>query len=84
MVAWQNHASELYDLDADPYELVNLYASAPHRATVIELEAELQAWLEQTGDTDFAAPVSEAFRERDKQKLQELMRRRARVNDAGN
>ena len=82
LVAWQNHASELYDLDADPYELVNLYASARHGEVVSEMEAELQAWLEQTGDKDFAAPVSEAFRERDRQKFQELMQRRARVNDA--
>lgn len=83
LVAWQNHENELYDLEDDPYELVNLYTSGQRRETVGELEAELQAWLERTGDEDFAALVSEAFRERDNQMFQELMRRRARVNDAG-
>ena len=34
LIAWQNHESELYDLQSDPYELVNLYAQLavqPHR-----------------------------------------------------
>jgi len=83
LVAWQNHENELYDLEDDPYELVNLYKNGQRRETVDELEAELQACLDRTGDEDFASPVSEAFRQRDKQMFQELMRRRARVNDAG-
>ena len=84
LIVYQNHASELYDLEADPYELVNLYTSAQHRKTVSDLEAELQAWLEQTGDADFSTPVSAAFRQLDNQKFQELMQRRARVNDVEN
>ena len=83
LIAYQNHESELYDLEADPYELINLYTSAQHRGTVSDMEAELQAWLEKTGDADFSRPVSEAFRELDNQKFQELMQRRARVNHAG-
>ena len=46
------------------------------------MEAELRIWLENTGDSDFAKPVSAAFRELDSQKFQELLQRRARVNDA--
>ena len=83
LVAWQNHAGELYDLIADPYELVNLYQQPGYQAVVAELEAELQRWLEATGDGDFHAPISEAFRESDRRRLEELMARRARVNDAG-
>ena len=83
LIVYQNHEGELYDLEADPYELVNLYASPQHRDSRSEiLGAELQAWLEKTGDSDFPAPVSEAFRELDRQKFQELLRRRAWVNDA--
>ncbi len=82
LIAYQNHESELYDLEADPYELINLYTSAQHRDTISDMEAQLQAWLEKTGDEDFSRPVSEAFRKLDNQKFQELMRRRTRVNDA--
>ena len=83
LIAYQNHASELYDLESDPYELTNLYTSSRHGDTISEMEAELQSWLDKTGDTDFAQPVSDAFRALDNQKFQELLRRRARVNDAG-
>ena len=76
LIAYQNHNSELYDLEADPYELVNLYRHPLHRA------AELYEWLQKTGDVDFTSTISDAFRESDKQRFQELLQRRARVNDA--
>ncbi len=82
LIVWQNYDGELYDLESDPYELVNLYAHPQHSATVIELEAKLQRWQQTTVDEDFCKPVSNAFRETDKQRLQELMERRARVNHA--
>ena len=82
LIVYQNHEGELYDLEADPYELSNLFTSPRHGEIVSDLEAELRAWLEKTGDTDFYEPVCQAFREQDSQKFQELMQRRARVNDA--
>jgi uncharacterized sulfatase len=43
-------AAELYDLQADPWELTNL-ASAPEQAgTIARLRAELAAWMKQQGD----------------------------------
>ncbi len=82
LIAWQNHGGELYDLEADPYELLNLYHQAEYRDVVSELEAELHQWLRKTGDQDFHAPISDEFRADDQRKLRELMRRRASVNDA--
>ena len=52
------------------------------RQIVADMEAELQRWLAATGDGDFSRPVSDAFRELDRQRMRELMARRARVNDA--
>ena len=82
MIAYQNHDSELYDLESDPYELNNLFHNAGSKQIVADMEAELQRWLEATGDHDFAQPISDEFRELDKQRMRELMVRRARVNDA--
>jgi len=83
LIAWQDHESELYDLEGDPYELRNLYADPARRDAVAELEAELRRWLSATNDSDFRQPVSDEFRALDRQRLEELLRRRARVNDAG-
>ena len=41
---------ELYDLDADPYEVVNLAASSDHAAVLSRLRAELDRWIEETND----------------------------------
>jgi arylsulfatase A-like enzyme len=43
-------AAELYDMDVDPAESHNLYASAAHRTTVGELTAQLRNWGEENGD----------------------------------
>ena len=40
----------LYDNDADPYQRQNLIDSPGHVALCGELEAELQRWLDRTGD----------------------------------
>lgn len=81
LISYQNHAGELYDLAADPYELNNLINDAGNRQIVADMEAELRRWLEATNDRDFYQPVSDEFRELDKQRMGELMARRARVND---
>lgn len=41
---------ELYDLDADPYELTNLADDPEHRQTLLRLRRELDAWMESQGD----------------------------------
>ena len=83
LIKWQDYAGELYDLEADPYELRNLYDDPTLAAVRADLEAELDHWLRKTGDEDFGAPISDEFREIDHQRFQELLARRARVNDAG-
>lgn len=42
---------ELYDTQADPYELTNLATSAPHDNVLKQLRRELLAWMVQTRDT---------------------------------
>ena len=41
---------ELYDLNADPHELENLYHQPEQRARIGELSERIRAWQEQTGD----------------------------------
>jgi N-sulfoglucosamine sulfohydrolase len=41
---------ELYDLERDPRELVNLAKSSEHAEILAELQAKLKAWQEETGD----------------------------------
>ena len=82
LIAWQQHPSELYDLEADPYELHNLYGAAGMAGVSAALEAELARWQRETGDEDFHAEISADFRAEDEARFQELMRRRARVNNA--
>ena len=43
-------AEELYDLDADPFELNNLGASPANAAQLGAMRHELDAWLDSTGD----------------------------------
>ena len=81
-VAWQDHDGELYDLEADPYELTNLYHQPAHQHTVADLKTELRRWLRDTGDTDFDQPISDEFRAADNVRFQELLKRRASVNHA--
>ena len=45
---------ELYDLDADPWEMNNLAQHPEHAATVATLKAELDAWMAQQGDAGMA------------------------------
>jgi hypothetical protein len=43
-------AEELYDLRTDAHELNNLASSPAHRATLAELKASLDGWIEETRD----------------------------------
>ena len=42
---------ELYDLNKDPYEMVNVFERPQNRGRVNEMTARLNAWQERTGDT---------------------------------
>ena len=44
-------AEELFDLDADRFELRNLAGAPGHQATLDELRGRLEMWIEETGDT---------------------------------
>lgn len=41
---------ELYDLNADPHETVNLAASGDHQKVLTEMQARLKEWSERYGD----------------------------------
>jgi arylsulfatase A-like enzyme len=41
---------ELYDLEADPWELTNVAAKPEHEATLARLRTQLDAWMRQQGD----------------------------------
>ena len=42
---------ELFDLDADRFELHNVAGAPEHQATLDELRGRLEKWIEETGDT---------------------------------
>ncbi|PAW70639.1 MAG: hypothetical protein B9S35_14875 [Opitutia bacterium Tous-C5TDCM] len=58
-MAAQRAPEELYDLQADPFELNNLARDPRHRATLDRLRAVLTAWLKDTRD-ESAAPEDSA------------------------
>ncbi|MCZ6677672.1 MAG: sulfatase-like hydrolase/transferase [Candidatus Poribacteria bacterium] len=41
---------ELYDLDADPYEIHNLASDSTHRETLLRMREALEAWRDEFGD----------------------------------
>jgi N-sulfoglucosamine sulfohydrolase len=49
---------QLYDLQADPQERVNLAGEKEHAARVKELDARLTAWMERTDDPILKGPVA--------------------------
>jgi hypothetical protein len=44
-------AHQLFDLNADPEERINLAGRAEHRARMEDLAARIRRWQERTGDT---------------------------------
>jgi arylsulfatase A-like enzyme len=76
---YQDHLGELYDLEADPYEMTNLIHDPRYGEVLAELEEALRAWQRRTGDEDFDRPLPAEFAEEDRRKLEELLQRRAMV-----
>ncbi len=50
-------AEELYDVEADPYELNNLAADPAHADTVAELREKVRQWRVEQGDDPTKAPL---------------------------
>ncbi len=50
-LAKQRPEEELYDLEADPYEVRNLAGSSEHGAILADLRGRTEAWIAETGDT---------------------------------
>jgi arylsulfatase A-like enzyme len=42
---------ELFDLESDPYEQINLFADSGQRERVSDLQARIRSWQERTADT---------------------------------
>jgi len=58
-------AEELYDLNADPFELDNLAKDPAHQQTLSELRVMLDDWIERTGDDgEFEDPAALAEMDR--------------------
>lgn len=52
---------ELYDLEADPWELNNLAADPAHQEKLAELRRLLDAWIAETGDKGETPESAEAY-----------------------
>lgn len=62
-------AEELYDLDADPWELNNLVDALELEDVRDHLRLRLSAWMQETGDPLVAGPVASPFYERNRRAL---------------
>lgn len=56
-------AEELYDLDADPWEMNNLADDPDHGETLAQLRGELETWIEESGDQGAEAEGDAAYME---------------------
>jgi arylsulfatase A-like enzyme len=54
-------AEELYDVEADPHQLVNIAADAKHTAALDEMRRALDAWVSETDDRVPASPLPDTF-----------------------
>ena len=78
-------AEELYDLEADPYETINLAEDPEHAATLTRLRAALDQWIEDADDQGRFPESEETLRfweETMEENYGERLRRRA-ARDAG-
>ena len=50
-------ALELYDLEADPWELTNIAEEVEHAGRIALMKAELERWMEQQGDRGAAMDI---------------------------
>ena len=50
IMAKKRPPEELYDLDADPYELENLAADSGYQDTLVKMRTALARWIVETGD----------------------------------
>ena len=48
--SWGKHREQLFDLEADPGEMVNLAVEARHQGVLARHRELLAAWVEKTGD----------------------------------
>ncbi|HBY95826.1 MAG TPA: hypothetical protein DEP84_18035 [Chloroflexi bacterium] len=71
-VYWGNQPDELYDLEADPYELNNLATDPNGQAILAEMAQRLAAWQRQTQDPGFDDPGFQAAVAGDEDKLLHL------------
>jgi len=60
---------ELYDLQADPYEVHNLAGSQEHQAILKRMRAILQQWIEETGDMGQSPEKFRAITPRDRERI---------------
>jgi len=61
-MAPEKPVEELYDLETDPFEILNLAGSLPHQAVLARMRQALETWQRESGDL---GPVPEAeLRER--------------------
>ena len=61
MWPWAQQArdpEELYDLESDPYEMVNLSGEEDMKAVLEDLRGQLDRWMEETGDPLLGGPVA--------------------------
>lgn len=63
MAAKVRPMEELYDSAADPWEVHNLASDPAHLERLAGLRAELEAWIEDTGDLGFVLPETVLVRE---------------------
>jgi arylsulfatase A-like enzyme len=57
LVLCEGDGGELFDLNSDPNELVNLFDDPANQGRVREMASRLKAWQERTGDTAPLAAV---------------------------
>ncbi len=63
LAAKQRPVEELYDSQADPWEVTNLIDAPEHRERIATLRDHLDAWIKDTGDLGFMLPETRLVKE---------------------